>query len=70
MGLNVVAAKYRQLRDSITMGAVALIDGAWLRDYAKLTEHRQTPAYVSPPSELSGAKLLELKHVDVRLCID
>ena len=34
MGLNVLAAKHRQLRDSFTLGAVALIDGAWLRDYA------------------------------------
>ena len=70
MGLNVLMAKHRQLRDSFTQGAVALTNGAWLRDYAKLTEHRQTPAYVSPPSESSGAKSLELKHVYVRLCID
>ena len=70
MGLNVLMAKHRQLRDSFIQGAAALIDGAWLRDYAKATEHRQTLAYVSPRSELSGAKTLELKHVYVRLCID
>lgn len=51
MGLNALTAKYRQLRDSFTQGAAALRDGAWLREYPKLTEHRQTPAYLSPPSE-------------------
>ena len=70
MGLNLLTAKHRQLRDSFTQEAVALTDRAWLRNYAKLTRHRQTPAYVSPPSESSGAKWLELKYVYVRLCID
>ena len=70
MGLNLLTAKHRPLRDSFTQGAVALADSAWLRNYAKLTKHRQTPAYVSPPSETSRAKWLELKHVYVRFCID
>ena len=50
MGLNALTAKHRQLRDSFTQGAAALNDGAWLRDDAKLTERRQTPAYLSLPS--------------------
>ena len=51
MGLNAFTAKHRQLRDSFRQGAAALKEGAWLRDYAKLTERRRTPAYLSPPSE-------------------
>ena len=69
MGLNVLT-KHRQLRHGFTQENVALTDVAWLRDYAKLTEHRQTPAYASPPLELYGAKTLELKHVYVRFCIN
>ena len=45
MGLNLLTARHRPLRDSFTQGAVALADSAWLRNYAKLTKHRQTPAY-------------------------